>query len=163
MLLFLSLLIILLSTLFFRNVYILIFSLLIIFIHYAILIYKYSAFLSLLLLLVYSGGIAVLFLFISFSIDSKDVVRTNLLNIGFLLLFCLLIKFIIPGYGLYKIQFLEQITNINYLKMPYDLLKFWEVMYNTQISILIVITAIILYIVMVGSIGTFNKRIKSFN
>ena len=154
-----------LSLLFLRNAYYLLFTMLLIFTLWAILFFYFSDFISLLIILVYSGGIAVLFLFASFVIDvnfflNSTNTKSNVLNLVILSLIGL--KFIL--------LFLQTDISTYFLINSFDLsffsykIKIFSKMLYKDYPILLVFVALILLVAMIGSVGVFRqKALKPFS
>ena len=141
-----------------KNSFYLLFNLLLIFVIWAVFFFMFSDFLSLLILLVYSGGIAILFLFTSFVLDTnffffKSVKKNNFKNLIFLIIIGL--KFLV--------LFLQNNQKLYYISETFDLsffsykIQLFSHLLYYKYSIFLVFVALILLVAMLGSIGSFKR------
>jgi NADH:ubiquinone oxidoreductase subunit 6 (subunit J) len=118
----------------------------------------FSVFLSLLILLVYSGGIAVLFLFASFVLDTnffflKSFSKNNYTNLLFL--FLIGFKFVTLFFQNYNNLFYIS-EKLNLSLFSYKIQLFSYMLYE-KYPIFLIFIALILLVAMLGSIGSFNR------
>lgn len=141
-----------------KNSFYLLFNLLLIFVIWAIFFFLFSDFLSLLILLVYSGGIAILFLFTSFVLDTnffffKSQKKNSFTSLIFLVLIGL--KFIIIFLQNSKMLFYIPET-FNLYFFSYKIQIFSHLLYG-KYALLLIFVALILLVAMLGSIGSFKR------
>lgn len=142
---------------FVRNVVYLVFILLFVFVCMSSIIFLFSDFLGLLFLLVYSGGLAVLFLFVSFTItvqkQGPNTVRQSLSN--FLLAAILYIKSVV--YFLFlDFNYYFVLTKFDLNLFLFNIDQFSEALFFDR-PVLIVIIALILLSTLLGSISCFRQ------
>jgi len=158
---FLLILLIVLSVycLFLRNSFYLLFNLLLIFTLWAILFFYFSDFLSLLIILVYTGGIAVLFLFTSFVLDLNfflNISHDKNIFFNLVLFFLLGIKFIFLGISNIKSNY-SFINTLDLNFFSYKIQIFSKLLYQDYPTLLIFV-ALVLLIAMIGSIASFRQK-----
>ena len=157
-LLFTLLIIFSILSFFCKNSFYLLFNLLLIFVIWAVLFFFFSDFLSLLILLVYSGGIAILFLFTSFVLDTnffffKSEKKNKFKNFIFLTLIGLkFITFALLNPN--KLFYISETFDLSFFS--YKIQLFSHLLYN-QHPIFLIFVALILLVAMLGSIGSFKR------
>lgn len=132
-------------------------GLLVIFILLGILFFIFSDFLGLLILLVYSGGIAVMFIFTCFPINLQFFLNKQSNTNNFLLAILFLLKLFLLQFFFSETLYLTiQEFNLTILKSP--LKHFSETLYF-QFPILLIIISLILLLAMVGALAIVRSTV----
>ena len=157
--LMISILVLSIFMLFMRNTYYLLFTLLLIFSLWAVLFFYFSDFISLLIILVYSGGIAVLFLFASFVIDINFFLNTvnkksNILSLIVLSLIGLKFVLLFVQTDIFTFHLIDNF-DLNFFS--YKIKVFSQFLYK-DFPVLLVFIALILLVAMIGSVGVFRQK-----
>ena len=145
------------SCLFIRNTFYLIFNLLLIFFIWAILFFYFCDFISLLIILVYTGGIAVLFLFTSMSVDINlfsNIKGTKSQFISQVFLTLLGIKFTLLCMNFEELNLYFVMETLQLDSFINTIELFSGYIYK-DFPIILIAIALILLVTMIGSLSIF--------